>query len=58
MYIKPLAGIVIPDPDRFDRLPAEGREVPASDFWLRRLRDGDVVISEAPAAPIPEGSHP
>lgn len=48
MFVKPADGLVIPDPDRRDALPAEGREVPASDFWLRRLRDGDVVMAEAP----------
>lgn len=45
------------DPDRGDRLPAEGREVPDSEFWQRRLSDGDVVPAAAPArqdAPKPE----
>ncbi len=43
LFIKPAPGLVIPDPDRRDLLPAEGRAVPHSDFWLRRLRDGDVL---------------
>jgi hypothetical protein len=43
MFVKPAEGLVIPDPDRHDMLPADGRDVPASDFWMRRLRDGDVV---------------
>jgi hypothetical protein len=38
---------VIPDPDRNDTLPADGRDVPATDFWLRRLRDGDVIPADA-----------
>ena len=38
------------DPDRRDRLPPEGREVPETEFWLRRLRDGDVRIAPEPAA--------
>lgn len=46
MFVKPAAGMVIPDPDRNDVLPAEGRDVPSSDFWMRRLRDGDVVTAE------------
>jgi aminoglycoside phosphotransferase (APT) family kinase protein len=29
-------------------LPEEGTEVPEDQFWLRRLRDGDVVRAEAP----------
>jgi hypothetical protein len=46
MFVKPAEGMVIPDPDRNDALPAEGRDVPMSDFWLRRLRDGDVLHAE------------
>lgn len=46
MFVKPSEGLVIPDPDRHDALPAEGRDVPETDFWLRRLRDGDVITAE------------
>ena len=49
MYIRPKEGLVIPDLDRGDVLPAEGRDVPVTDFWLRRLRDGDVIPADAPA---------
>lgn len=31
-------------------LPNEGAEVPETHFWLRRLRDGDVVAASAPVA--------
>jgi len=47
MYVRPAPGIKIRDPDLLDFLPIEGREVPTTDFWNRRLRDGD-VISGAP----------
>ena len=47
-YVKPANDYVIPDPDRGDALPAEGRDVPETDFWLRRLRDGDVVVATPP----------
>ncbi len=30
-------------------LPADGAEVPDSQFWQRRLRDGDIVPAERPA---------
>ena len=50
-FVKPAPGYLIPDPDRHDMLPADGRNVPASDFWLRRLRDGDVVEAPEPAEP-------
>lgn len=56
MFIKPAEGMVIPDPDRHDNLPAAGRDVPASDFWMRRLRDGDVMTAEMPAEPAHEGT--
>jgi hypothetical protein len=48
MYVKTAPGIKIRDPDLMDFIPEEGREVPNTDFWNRRLRDGD-VISGAPA---------
>lgn len=64
MFVKPAKGLVIPDPDRHDRLPVEGRDVPASDFWMRRMRDGDVVEATAPSeqpSDVPAtqaGEHP
>ena len=50
-HVTPAKGMLIPDPDRHDRLPEEGREVPDSDYWQRRLRDGDVVLTPPAAAP-------
>lgn len=47
MKVFPAPGLKIRDPDLKDLLPEEGREVPDSGYWQRRLRDGDVVI-EAP----------
>lgn len=49
MYVRTAPGIKIRDPDLLDFIPDEGREVPNSDFWHRRLRDGDVILG-APAA--------
>jgi hypothetical protein len=43
MYVRPAPGIKIRDPDLMDFIPAEGREVPDTGFWIRRLRDGDVI---------------
>lgn len=31
-------------------LPEEGKAVPLNDYWLNRIRDGDVVIEKAPAS--------
>jgi hypothetical protein len=55
MYVKPAAGLLIRDPDLRDLLPAEGREVPETLYWQRRVRDRDVVLADPPA---PEGSAP
>mgnify|MGYP000028188221 CR=1 FL=1 len=38
----------IRDPDLRDFLPIEGREVPDSDYWQRRLRDKDVTSEPVP----------
>ena len=45
------------DPDSMVLLPAEGREVPDTLFWRRRLRDGDVVEVGARAADAPPRSR-
>lgn len=50
MYVVPTSGMSIRDPDLKDLLPAEGREVPDSDYWLRRVLDKDVVLGSAPVA--------
>lgn len=54
MYVLPAPGLTIRDPDLRDFLPAVGREVPDTDYWHRRVSDGDVVAAEAPA-PTDEG---
>lgn len=48
MYVKPSKGLKVRDPQLLDFLPEEGREVPETTYWHRRLRDGDVVASKAP----------
>jgi hypothetical protein len=44
MFVKPRAGVNVRDPDSKQHIPAEGREVPESNYWLRRLTDGDVIV--------------
>lgn len=48
MFIKPVSGRQVHDPDRGDLLPEVGREVVPHQYWLRRIADGDVVEAEAP----------
>lgn len=57
MFIKPASPLVrVPDPSQAGTpgywLPDEGREVESSMFWMRRLRDRDVVLATPPTAPI------
>jgi hypothetical protein len=58
MYVKPKEGFAIVDPDLRDKLPAEGREVPESNYWHRMVKYGDVTLSSPPipskAVPKPE----
>jgi len=55
MYLKPATGRTVPDPARGDTLPAQGRTVEPSQYWQRRLIDGDVNEGappvDAPDAP-------
>lgn len=45
--------ISLRDPERGDRLPPEGRDVPPTDFWARRLAEGDVYAAEPdPVVPV------
>lgn len=48
MFVRPAPGLAIRDPDLRDVLPAEGRDVPESQYWYARLRDGDVVAPQPP----------
>lgn len=43
VYVVPVAGRIVPDPARDGTdLPANGRAVPRSPYWLRALAAGDV----------------
>lgn len=41
--IHPAPGKKVPDPVLGDFLPEEGRTVTQTTYWIRRLRDGDVL---------------
>lgn len=45
MFVKPVTGRRIDDPERGDVLPVEGREVVENQYWFRRIQDGDVFES-------------
>lgn len=52
MKLKPKAGLVVRDPDTRQQLAPEGEEKPLSQYWMRRLADGDVVEVQSVAAPV------
>jgi len=51
MFIKPREGLLVRGPD-YTPLPATGAFRERNSYWLRRLRDGDVIIC-SPAKPKP-----
>jgi hypothetical protein len=53
MYLKPAPGAQVPDPERGDLLPPDGREVQFTQYWQRRINDGDVTEDPAPASTTP-----
>jgi hypothetical protein len=52
IFVKPAPGLIITDPGTGSFLPGDGLLVPRNGFWLRRLKDGD-VIEVAQDAPKP-----
>lgn len=56
--IKPASGLMIKDPIYGDFLPPSGRVVEVSDYWTRRLRDGDVVYTTSSASSAPPSVGP
>lgn len=55
MFVVPKKGYKIPDPSLNDFLPEQGREVQKNTYWVRRVRDGDVV-EKAPTKPQAKNS--
>jgi len=51
MFVKPAAGLSVPDPERGGLLAAEGRKVALTTYWHKRAECDDVVVSDtAPTA--------
>ena len=54
MMVKPVnPAAVIRDPITRRQLPAEGGDVPESNFWVRRLLAGEVVRIDPPTVTTP-----
>ncbi len=51
LHIKPRAGVTVRDPRSGRALARTGEHKPRITYWLRRLRDGDVIeLGAKPAA--------
>ncbi len=69
MFVIPSTGFVVIDPETNQALPPEGMNVPASEYWLRRVRDQDVqlappspqeespLVETAEVVPLPQGKR-
>lgn len=44
----------VPDPDRRDVLPRDGREVVWSPYWARRAARGEVTVTDLAEVAAPE----
>lgn len=53
MFVKPAEGLAVRDPLTKRVLPIEGKEVPETSYWVRRVASGDVVEVQA-VTMIPE----
>lgn len=58
MRVKPAEGRAIRDPGTYKLLAKDGAEVQPSQFWTRRLRDGDVVEVKSADASQPAATAP
>lgn len=56
MYVTPAPGLLIPDPDLQDFLPDNGRDVPDTPYWRRRIFDRDVSVKAAAAEKPPRST--
>lgn len=52
VHVTPAEGRVVPDPERGDHLPPEGRTVTRSPYWVRRIKDQDVTEGKARPADV------
>ena len=48
VFVKPLSGLIVRDPNNFSPLPENGMNVPLvgidGKYWRRRIQDGSVIV--------------
>ena len=55
LLLFPAEGRMVRDPETGRPLEAAGEEKPDTQFWRRRLRDGDVISKNGSKAPKKDG---
>lgn len=50
LHVKPAAVRLVRHPETGEILPVEGMAVPRNTYWLRRVKDGDVLECTPPKA--------
>jgi Protein of unknown function (DUF2635) len=45
IFIKPAEGLTIRDPKSRMQIPEDGKLVKRDTYWMRRIHDGDVILS-------------
>ncbi len=50
MFVRSAPGALVRDPATGEPLPESGRKVPRDEYWMRRLADGDLILT-APGGP-------
>ena len=56
IFVKAVAGRSVRDPETKEVLNEAGEYKPRSGFWLKRIKQGDVVETKAPKTPVKEKS--
>ena len=49
IVVVPKQGARVLDPTNAEPIPAQGKEVERTTYWLRREREGDVTVKAVPA---------
>lgn len=53
LHLKPVGDLKVIDPATGQRLPKEGKTVPATKYWYRRLADEEVELVTVTTKPKP-----
>lgn len=54
LFIKPVAGRTVRDPETLEKLHEDGEVKPKNGFWLKRLKQGDVIETKPPKTEKPK----